>query len=190
MSGKVSGLSKVGDASIINVISSYGRTGGPGTMSLVLNIMGSPIAQPAPQYHMLSRGGFVYNPVQKQQTEMRDQLCTNLGLEGGSTLFKNTESGWVHIEVLHFFFRRPEYHFLSHRSRCFENLKVKYKKENIPYIHKPDIDNLEKYLFDLLQGVIYHDDKMVCKVSDAAKYYDSEGSCNGRTYMKISLVDG
>jgi len=30
---------------------------------------------------------------------------------------------------------------------------------------------------------------MLCKVSDAAKYYDSEGSCDGRTYIKVSLVD-
>ena len=177
-----------GKGSIHTVAAAVSRNEGKGT-ALVLNIMGAPVAQPAPRYHMLSRGySAIYNPAQKQQNELQNQLRNKLGLKDGNMYF-NSESGWIHIEIVHFFFRRPEYHFLSHRPRCFENLKLKYRKEMIPYIHKPDVDNLEKFLFDVLQGIIYKDDRMVCKVSDAAKYYDSEGSCDGRTYIKISLVD-
>jgi hypothetical protein len=163
---------------------------GEGTSTLlVLNIAAPPIAQPAPRYHSFPRGDTrIYNAAQKQQNNLRVALCQKLGLRDGELFFKK-ETGWIQIEVLHFFFRRPEYHFLSHRSRCYENLRLKYKKEQIPFIHKPDIDNLEKFLFDVFEGVIYSDDKMVCQVLDAAKYYDCEGNCNGRTHIKIRFVD-
>jgi Holliday junction resolvase RusA-like endonuclease len=54
---------------------------------------------------------------------------------------------------------------------------------------KPDIDNLEKFLFDALEGVVFDDDKHIFRVHDTAKYYDSEEDCGGQTVISIKMSD-
>jgi Holliday junction resolvase len=53
---------------------------------------------------------------------------------------------------------------------------------------KPDIDNLEKFLFDSLEGVIFDDDKHIVQINEASKFYDSSGECKGSTIVKIVSV--
>jgi Holliday junction resolvase RusA-like endonuclease len=43
--------------------------------------------------------------------------------------------------------------------------------DNVPHISKPDIDNLEKGLYDSLNGIIFKDDGQIYKVKEKAKYY-------------------
>jgi Holliday junction resolvase len=54
---------------------------------------------------------------------------------------------------------------------------------------KPDIDNLEKFLFDSLEGVIFDDDKHIVQIKEASKFYDSAGECKGSTIVKIVSIN-
>ena len=153
-------------------------------LRLELLIVGRPESQPAPRYHHTSTGHtFFYNAVQPQQNQLRSNIRTALGLEDGD-LFFPSEMNLV-VELLQFFVPRPEYHFLSHRARCYRNLKQQFKNRRIPVGKKLDIDNLEKFLFDSLEGVIFDDDKFIVEIKDASKFYDSAGECNGCTIVKI-----
>jgi Holliday junction resolvase RusA-like endonuclease len=46
-----------------------------------------------------------------------------------------------------------------------------HKGDNVPHISKPDIDNLEKGLYDSLNKIIFKDDGQIYKVKEKAKYY-------------------
>lgn len=46
-----------------------------------------------------------------------------------------------------------------------------HKGDNVPHISKPDIDNLEKGLYDSLNKILFMDDGQIYKVSEKAKYY-------------------
>lgn len=48
---------------------------------------------------------------------------------------------------------------------------------------RPDIDNLEKYVLDLCKGILFEDDRFVCKLSSLKKYDD-----NPRTEFTITEV--
>lgn len=41
----------------------------------------------------------------------------------------------------------------------------------LPHQSKPDVDNLLKMVFDVANGIIYHDDSQICEVT-ARKIYD------------------
>mmetsp|Transcript_4365 Transcript_4365/g.8393 ORF Transcript_4365/g.8393 Transcript_4365/m.8393 type:complete len:135 (-) Transcript_4365:111-515(-) len=103
-------------------------------------------------------------------------------MEDGALFFPSGTN--LVLEFVDFFMPRPQYHFLAHRSRCFDNLKQQFK-ESISVGKKPDIDNLEKFLFDSLEGVIFDDDKCIVQINHASKFYDSCGECRGCTIVKI-----
>lgn len=59
-------------------------------------------------------------------------------------------------------------------------------KKNIsgkPHVSKPDLSNLIKYVEDVATGILYPDDKQVCKIT-ARKEYDE----HPRTEFKIEVV--
>lgn len=45
--------------------------------------------------------------------------------------------------------------------------------DNIPHTVKPDIDNLEKGLYDSLNKIFWKDDAQIYKVKDKEKYYST-----------------
>jgi hypothetical protein len=151
---------------------------------LELRIVGCPESQPAPRIHHTSAGGtFIYNEASPKQNQLRCNIRAALGLEDGGLFFPSGTN--VVVELLQFMMPRPQYHFLSHRSRCYGNLKQQFKRRRSPVGKKPDIDNLEKFLFDSLEGVIFHDDKCIVQINDASKFFDSGGECKGCTIVKI-----
>ena len=83
-----------------------------------------------------------------------------------------------------FFFRRPS-------NACFVNNNRKNKLRQafhgpcIPDTHKPDIDNLTKFVLDVLQGVLYRDDDQVVKC-EAYKFLDNKHPYEGRTIVQVS----
>lgn len=52
--------------------------------------------------------------------------------------------------------------------------KPKRPKYDVPAV-KPDIDNFEKQVFDSLNGVLWEDDALICKVSTEKMYVRAEG---------------
>lgn len=49
--------------------------------------------------------------------------------------------------------------------------KLAHAGDYIPHISKPDIDNLEKGLYDAIRGIVFKDDSQIFKVREMAKYY-------------------
>jgi Holliday junction resolvase RusA-like endonuclease len=68
---------------------------------------------------------------------------------------------------LKFLFPRPKTHFRA-------NGKVKPMAPN-RHISRPDLDNLQKFVLDALNGVFWHDDACVCLVTAEKAYGDSPG---------------
>jgi hypothetical protein len=125
----------------------------------------------------------MYNPVQKKKTMVQAVLRNALGLKAGELFF--APGSMLRVEMLHFMFPRPQYHFKPNRERNFENIKARYQSKSLPVDKKPDIDNLEKFLFDAFEGVVFDDDRHIFGVHDVAKYYDSEEDCGGQTIISI-----
>lgn len=151
-------------------------------LSLQLRIGGCPESQPAPRYHHTGGRTFIYNAAEHQQSQLRRNLRAVLGMEDGVLFFPSGTN--LVVEFIEFLMPRPQYHFLAHRSRCFDNLKQQFK-QSMPVGTKPDIDNLEKFLFDSLEGVIFDDDKCIVQINHASKFYDGTGECRGCTIVKI-----
>lgn len=63
---------------------------------------------------------------------------------------------WIDIQ---FFFQVPLTHM--HRAEYLVNT---------PHIYRPDIDNLEKFVLDCAQGIIFKDDCIVSRISSMKSY--------------------
>lgn len=92
------------------------------------------------------------------------------------------KSGGFRLEI-DFFMRRPDKHF-KNRERLPENVRPEFKGL-IPHLSRPDIDNLGKFVADVLNGIAYSDDRQIYKLI-LSKYYDNEGECDG--HMKITVL--
>lgn len=85
--------------------------------------------------------------------------------------------------VLSFLFRRPLEHYKKNsQDRSFNNVKEEYKFAHVTKI--PDIDNLQKFLFDALKGVIIHDDRQIDLVV-VQKRWDIHGECDGHVEVEF-----
>lgn len=156
--------------------------------SLFLVLRGCPCAQPAPRLvNPPGRKSFMYNPVQKKKTIVQAVVRSALGLKEGEIFF--AQGSMLRVEMLHFMFPRPQYHFKRNAERIFGNVKAAYQSQSLPVDTKPDIDNLEKFLFDALEGVVFDDDKHIFGVHDVAKYYDNEEGCGGQTVISIRVFE-
>lgn len=85
--------------------------------------------------------------------------------------------------VLSFFFRRPLDHYKNNSQDCsFNSVKEEFKFAHVTKI--PDIDNLQKFLFDALKGVIIHDDRQIDLVV-VQKRWDIHGECDGHVEVEF-----
>ena len=50
-----------------------------------------------------------------------------------------------------------------------------------------DVDNLAKFVLDLMKGPIYTDDHQVVGLK-VTKVYDNDGECKGKTTVKVSKI--
>lgn len=122
--------------------------------SIKLSIGGCPYSQPAPRIHNIptGRGAILYDPAEGGKKELRRLVRGVLGLGNEEYLFPPMSP--IKVESLHFLIPRPKYHFKAGKPRCIDNLKAEYQGFFVPVVVKPDIDNLEKFLFDALKGAV------------------------------------
>lgn len=106
----------------------------------------------------VTRRGFTYQPKkikdykQTIQTMVREQLPSHFCIIG-----KGKE---IAINKLHYVFEYP---------KSFSKVK---QKSTIFKTTKPDLhDNLNKALFDALEGVVWEQDQNVCLMKDVRKIY-------------------
>ena len=108
------------------------------------------------------------------QTLMQNPAC-NYGVVFGR--------GVAVVVTIHFYMRRPNSDF--RRGDRFGGLRDMVARFR-PI--RPDIDNLAKFVLDGLNGLVYTDDSQVVKLV-LYKLMDSEGQCNGRTVVEVSLFN-
>lgn len=137
-----------------------------------LIIPGKPIAKKRPRF--ARRGKFVatYNDQETEEGrflwEVKKQLAQHW------RLIKNP----IEITTI-FYMGRPKNHFGTGKNK--ERLK-----NSAPIYHttKPDIDNLQKMVYDCLNSTVWADDSQICK-STAQKIYSEQP----QTIIIIKEVD-
>jgi Holliday junction resolvase RusA-like endonuclease len=133
-----------------------------------LLIPGNPIAKARARK---GRNGF-YN---SQSVEMRKaQLLIKRHLP---EKFEIIPAGIPVIVNATFFFEPAK----SQRTKNFIEL---IQNENYPYIKKPDRDNCDKFLLDILSGIIFHDDNQIYG-GQIFKLYTPD---NPRTEIEIEII--
>lgn len=123
--------------------------------TITITIPGAPIAKKRPKF--FRRGPFVgaYNP---QETEE------------GKWLWSATQSmGGPDFGIL----SDPVELSMSFYMPIPSSISAKKKQELKHHIKKPDIDNLQKFCLDCLNGVLFRDDRQVYKI-EAVKLYSED----------------
>lgn len=140
-------------------------------------ISGKPVAQPRLRFF---RGGF-FNPVKNMLLSIREEILQQIPSVRGGVLFGKKIP--VTVELI-FYLPRPDSHF-KNCNRMPGNLKQSIvASPYAPAPIKPDIDNLIKFILDVMNKLIFYDDNQVVQVM-ARKLYDNEEYCNGRTVVEI-----
>ena len=147
--------------------------------AVAFELAGNPQAQPRPGFSGFKR----YNPKKKQLLQTRQKivdLMQPLG-RGNSPFFP--AACFVSVELV-FHVARPRSHVSSKGSLI---AKWASKLEDCIPRRKIDVDNLSKFILDAMVGPMYTDDCQVVKLS-CLKLNDNEGSCEGRTEVKVIQI--
>ncbi len=120
-----------------------------------------PVAKQSTKFNM--RTSRAYTPANKRKAK---ELYTQLIRESLSKGFKMTDKP-IRITKLWFIFKAPQ---------RFKAKQKKHIKEGglIPKLTTPDLDNLQKLLFDSCSGIIWDDDKQIFSIDGMRKYYGLE----------------
>jgi len=137
-------------------------------MPIKLIIPGNPIAKKRPRF--ARRGKFVktYND---QETE-ESKFLFHVMQQWKGELIENTSIA-IHIK---FCMKRPKSDYGTGRNTG----KLK-KSAPVDHIKKPDIDNMIKFVLDVLNGHVYHDDSLINYIASAKCYCE-----NPRTEITIT----
>lgn len=151
---------------------------------LMLVVHGPPKPQRRPSFRRRGGGRIqMYNPSSIEMNLMKNAIRGRLTSQ--AIYFRRDVP--VKLSIV-FFVPRPAAHFLGSR-RTAEAILPEWRGE-ISHLGKPDLDNLIKFIMDVLNGIGYEDDNQVYKIS-SKKVYDNEGECRGRIGidLKPKLID-
>jgi len=100
------------------------------------------------------------------QPKKIDQYANNIRAQIVQQLPENfvPYSGLLRINKLHFIFP-PLKGFNKKQMELLEKGTIIYKG------NKPDLDNLEKAVYDAMQGIVFTDDKNIVEKVEVKKYY-------------------
>jgi Holliday junction resolvase RusA-like endonuclease len=128
-------------------------------VEIKLNI---PIKAVPHQSVRVTRFGRTYQP--KKIADYKEQLRRAIGeqIPDGFVAFKADSE--IAIVMLHYVFEYPK----SFPKKIKENGKLHYK------VTKPDLhDNLNKALFDAMEGIVWERDQNVVSMDNVKKYYSN-----------------
>lgn len=135
-------------------------------MNLKLKILGTPKPKQSVRSRIAkTKSGKAY--VQHYQTKEIKQNEKNLAYDVKSQLPAGfiPFSGALHVKKILYVFA-PQKNWPKYRLKELEQGKIFYKDV------KPDLtDNLNKPLFDALQGIVFLNDSQICKISNVEKIY-------------------
>jgi Holliday junction resolvase RusA-like endonuclease len=138
---------------------------------LTITIPGKPIAKKRPRFFRKGQYVGTYND---QRTEE------------GRWLYEATRqipNEWIPLKTpikttMVFYMQRPKSHYGTGK-----NSNILKKSAPLSHTSKPDIDNLQKMVYDCLNRVAWVDDSCVCEVVSRKEYSDTP-----RTEITISEV--
>lgn len=134
-----------------------------------IKILGEPIAKKRPRFTVRGKGPnqyvHVYSDQDRDSIMFEKQVKYSFNQQQRKRFDKETPLK----VVCRFYLKRP----LSHYGTGMNAGKL---KENAPKYHlvKPDIDNLEKFVLDCLNGVVWADDKQIVSTVSDKIYIDDE----------------
>ncbi len=139
---------------------------------MIITIPGVPISKARPRFYR--RGKFVgtYNSQETEEGRMLWEVNRQLPI--GWTPFKNP----IKITTL-FYMKRPKNHYRTGKNSA-------QLKENAPIVHlsKPDLDNLQKMVYDCFNQIVWVDDSLVCETNARKEYSE-----NPRTEIIVTEVE-
>lgn len=141
-------------------------------MKITLTILGEPIAKKRPRF--VRRGKFVgtYNCQETEEGKFKWEI------------FRQLPPGWSALKypikiTTTFYLRRPKNHYGTGKNST-------QLKKSAPANHSsaPDLDNLQKMVYDCFNQVVWVDDSLVCEANARKEYSE-----NPRTEIIVVEVD-
>lgn len=137
-------------------------------VEISIQIDGDPVAWARPR---LSQKRFFTDPTRKAYEDLIKLRATEaITAKGYGPISKDCGVA----VVIQCFLRRPKNHFDKHG-----NVKIQYYRSAVV---KPDVDNLEKIVYDALKGIAYVDDCQIVE-SSAVKYWCNDDNPKTNIYI-------
>lgn len=150
--------------------------------AFAFELPGKPEAQPRP-------GGSCrrYNPKKQLMLRARDKISALAGPlsthAGGDDNPLFPRPGHLAVELV-FHMPRPRKH-MSSTGQLLEKIRDRF---HFAFPRpKVDVDNLAKFILDAMTGPVYWDDSQIVELV-ILKMNDNEGSCEGRTEVKVTEI--
>jgi Holliday junction resolvase RusA-like endonuclease len=125
-----------------------------------ITIPGKPIAKKRPRFARIGKGVRTYNPQESEEGKIRWEA------------YRQLPQGWEPLGgpikvAIEFLMPRPKSHYGT-------GSKINTLKGSAPRKHtlKPDIDNLQKAVYDCLNQVVWNDDAQICEAVATKTYSD------------------
>lgn len=125
-------------------------------MELKFTIPGEPRGKGRPRF---SRTGHAYTDSETKAYEDKVVCCYRLAHRG----FRFPDTAFLCVDITA---------YLPIPQSASEVRKAAMEAHHVLPSRKPDVDNIEKIILDALNGIAYHDDARVHRIS-CAKYYGS-----------------
>lgn len=122
------------------------------------------------QRNRFARGGHSYDPLNSYKNEIKKKLDPMI-----TKYIDKPYEGYCFIDIKYF-------SKITKNESTKKNLKLLEEGKLFP-AKKPDLDNIEKILFDIFNKVIYLDDAQIIETK-SSKYYDLE-EFKTEIYIKI-----
>jgi Holliday junction resolvase RusA-like endonuclease len=132
--------------------------------SVEFTITGVPIPNARPRLSRKGRFTNIYSPTTEYKTQIA-LVSNKLFVQG------NYFDEAVEISIK-YYFPRPKTHYGTGKNKG--TIKANY--QDVEHIVKPDLDNLNKAVFDAVtNGGLWKDDSLVCKQSSNKQYIQHYG---------------
>ncbi len=142
-------------------------------MKIWLEVPGKPVAKKRPRF--VKKTGLVFDPNATEEGRVMIYLLSFVRINNFEPLTGPLEAGFE------FVFTRPKGHYGTGRN------SGKLKKSAPKYcMNQMDFDNLEKFICDAMNGIIYQDDRQIVKTTGTEKRWGD----TAKTIIKIRELEG
>lgn len=145
-------------------------------------VAGRPESQPCPGFNK----GKCHNKkaalLKQRRSEIQEGMRAEFPAQNGPMF----DTDWLVVESL-FYFKRPRDQMrtkggLKHLPSCIRNsFPLAFVRRCV------DVDNLAKFVLDLMKGPIHTDDHQVVGLK-VTKVHDNDGECKGKTKLKVTKI--